>query len=90
MVEFIHSVLAAVHVFLRSGGDNALEILTLRQQVAVPKRKRPRPHLNRLDRFLRTTLHRVWSRWAEVLAKCAKMRLDLAPGEGFDPPLRFH
>ena len=67
MAEFIHFVLAAVDVFLRSLGDKALEVLILRQQVVVLKRKLPWPRLNRLDRFLRTTLHRVWSRWAEVL-----------------------
>jgi hypothetical protein len=29
--------------------------------------KRPRPSLNRLDRFFWTTLRRKWSRWSEVL-----------------------
>jgi transposase InsO family protein len=44
-----------------------VEILALRQQVAVLKRQRPRPSLNCGDRFFWTTLRRVWSRWAEVL-----------------------
>jgi len=47
--------------------DLALEILALRQQVAVLKRKRPKPKLNRMDRQFWTALRRVWSRWAEVL-----------------------
>ena len=38
MSEFILSLLAALHVFLRSRSDTALEILALRQQVAVLKR----------------------------------------------------
>ena len=51
MSEFILSLLAALRVFLRSRSDTALEILALRQQLAVLKRKRPRPVLNSLDRL---------------------------------------
>ena len=43
------------------------KILALRQQIAVLKRKRPRPKLNSLDRLIWTTLHRFWSRWPDVL-----------------------
>ena len=67
MAEFILSTLAAVRVFFRSRTDNALEVLALRQQVAVLKRKRPRPPLNRLDRFFWLTLRRLWPRWADLL-----------------------
>ena len=65
--EFILSLLAALRVFLRSRSDTALEILALRQQVAVLKRKRPRPVLNSLDRFFWITLYRYWSRWKDLL-----------------------
>ena len=44
LVEFILALLAALRVFFRSRGHTALEILALRQQVAVLKRKRPRPN----------------------------------------------
>lgn len=44
-----------------------LEILTLRQQVAVLKRKRPRPTLRPLDRLFWTILRHCWSRWSDVL-----------------------
>lgn len=67
MLEFLLTVTAAVRVFLRSRQDTALEILALRQQLAVLKRKRPRPRLNPLDRLFWTALRRFWSRWAEVL-----------------------
>lgn len=67
MLEFIVSVLAAIRVFCRSRSDTALEVLALRQQVAVLKRKRPRPRLNRLGRFFWTSLRQVWRRWAEML-----------------------
>ena len=36
--------------------DLVLEILALRQQVAVLKRKRPRPELSRVDRLFWTAL----------------------------------
>ena len=67
MPQFILSILAVIRVFFRSRSDTALEILALRQQVAVLKRKRPRPTLNSLDRFFWTTLHRFWCRWTDVL-----------------------
>jgi hypothetical protein len=47
----ITAFLAAIRVFFRSRVDTSLEVLALRQQVGVRKRKRPRPSLNRLDRL---------------------------------------
>jgi len=67
VLEFIFSILAVVRVFLRSRGDTALEVLALRQQVAVLKRKRPRPPINCFDRLSWTVLRRIWSRWSDVL-----------------------
>ena len=67
MLEFTLSILAAIRVFLRSRSDTALEVLALRQQVAVLKRKRPRPPLNFSDRLFWKALRRFWSRWADVL-----------------------
>ena len=67
MPEFILSIAAVVGVFFRSRADIAIEILALRQQLAVLKRKRPRPPLRSLDRLFWTLLRRRWSRWAEVL-----------------------
>ncbi|HEX2520647.1 MAG TPA: helix-turn-helix domain-containing protein [Terriglobia bacterium] len=67
MLQFIRALLAAVRVFFRSRNDTALEILALRQQLVLLKRKRPRPRLNRLDRLFWIILHSFWSRWAEVL-----------------------
>jgi hypothetical protein len=57
--QFILSILAVIRVFFRSRSDTALEILALRQQVVL-KRKRPRPTLNSLDRFFWTALHRFF------------------------------
>ena len=67
MLDSSLSFIAVVRVFFRSRSDTALEVLALRQQVAVLKRKRPRPVLNCLDRLFWTTLRRRWSRWADVL-----------------------
>src|SRR6202045_234294 len=67
MLEFLFAVLAAVRVFVRSRSDTALEVLALRQQVAVLKRQRPRPTSTRLDRFFWTPLRHLWPRWSDVL-----------------------
>ena len=67
MVYLFLAVLGVLRVFFRSRSDTALEILALRQQVAVLKRQRPRPPLNFGDRFFWTTLRRFWSRWNDVL-----------------------
>ena len=60
-------MLAVVRVFWQSRSETALEVLALRQQVAVLKRKRPRPVLNSWDRLFWTTLRYLWSRWSDVL-----------------------
>jgi hypothetical protein len=67
MPEFMLSMLAVIRVFCQNRSDTALEILTLRQQIAVLKRKRPRPVLNPLDRLFWRTLRHFWSRWSDVL-----------------------
>ena len=43
VLPFVLSLIAAARVFFQSRTDIALEVLALRQQVAVLKRKRPRP-----------------------------------------------
>ena len=45
----------------------ALEIVALRQQVSVLKRRNPRPRLSPWDQLFWVFLRRVWSGWAEVL-----------------------
>jgi hypothetical protein len=47
--------------------DTSLEVLALRQLVAVLKRRRRRPCLNRLDRFFWIPLRSIWPRWSDVL-----------------------
>jgi putative transposase len=67
VLNVIAAFLAAIRVFFRGRMDISLEVLALRQQVAVLKRKRPRPLLNRLDRLFWTSLRHMWPRWSDVL-----------------------
>lgn len=67
MAEFALALLVALRVFFRTRRDAALEILALRHQVAVLKRKRPRPPRSSPDRLFWIILRRLWSGWAEVL-----------------------
>jgi hypothetical protein len=53
--------------FFRSRHNLGLEILALRQQVAVLKRKRPRPHLKPRDRLFWVVLRSLWTRWRDAL-----------------------
>ena len=67
MPQFFLALLVALCSLFRTRADTALEIRALRQQVAVLKRKRPRPSLNTGDRLFWTTLRRLWPRWSDVL-----------------------
>ena len=67
VVDLILALIAAGRVFFRSRSETALQVLALRQQVAVLKRKRPRPLLNWLDRLFWTALRTLWPCWSDVL-----------------------
>ena len=45
----------------------ALEAVALRQQLAVYKRKQPRPKLNGFDLLFWVVVRRVWTNWSEAL-----------------------
>src|SRR5256885_8492941 len=45
----------------------ALQAVALRQQLAVFKRRQPRPKLDRLDRLFWIALRRLWEGWSEAL-----------------------
>jgi putative transposase len=68
MLDLISAFLVAIRVFFRSRLDTSLEILALRQQVAVLKRKRPRPPLTPFDRLFWATLRQLWPQCSDVLA----------------------
>ena len=67
MIDIVGAILAAFAVFFRSRLHISLEVLALRQQVAVLKRKRRRPVLSRLDRLFWIMLRSLWPRWSDVL-----------------------
>jgi hypothetical protein len=83
VLELILSILAAIRGFLRIRGDTAPELLAFRQQLAVLKRERPRPRLNRPDRSFWTTPRQVWPCWAEILVIVELETVDGWHRDGF-------
>jgi putative transposase len=57
---------AVVRVF-RSRRSLMIENLALRQQLAVLKRKQPRPRLGALDKLFWVVARRLWPQWKEAL-----------------------
>src|SRR6516165_3583033 len=51
----------------RSRQHIVMENLVLRQQLAVPKRRHPRPKLNSSERLLWLVIRRCWSGWKHAL-----------------------
>ncbi len=67
MTQLAITFLTYISSFLRSRHGLGLEILALRQQVAVLKRKNPRPHLEPCDRMFWVALRVLWDRWTDTL-----------------------
>jgi hypothetical protein len=57
---------ALVRLFCHRG-SLVLENLALRQQLAVLKRRHPRPQLGLLDKLFWVAVRRVWPGWKEAL-----------------------
>ena len=68
VLALLLAFLAAVGSTLRSRANLAIENLALRQQVAVLKRRRPRPPIAWTDRLFWVALSRTWSQWRSALA----------------------
>src|SRR6516164_2561821 len=67
MIRFLLAFLSWLGAFFRSRHDLGLELVALRQQVGVVKRKNLRPQLSPWDRLFWLGLRRWWSQWASVL-----------------------
>jgi transposase InsO family protein len=67
MTAFFISFLTCFSAFFRSRYNLSLEILALRQQLGVLKRKQPRPRLRMQDRIFWILLRRLWPAWSNVL-----------------------
>ncbi len=68
MIDFLVALVVAGRCLFRSRADSALEVLALRQQLAVLERKRPRPALNCVDRAFWILLRRLWPQWKDTLS----------------------
>jgi hypothetical protein len=64
----VSALFGALVAALRPRASLVVEILVLRQQLAVLKRARPRAPLRPIDRAFWVVVSRVWSRWADALA----------------------
>src|ERR1017187_1278033 len=67
MTQVLLALLKYLLAFLRSRHDLGLEILALRQQLAVFKRRHPRPRHQRRDRLFWVALCSLWDRWTDAL-----------------------
>jgi hypothetical protein len=63
--------------------DLALENLALRQQLAVFKRRHPRPKLRPADRLFWVWLSTVWASWRETLIIVKPEAVIAWHGQGF-------
>jgi putative transposase len=66
IISFV-DFLACLSAFFRSRHNLGLEILALRQQLGVLKRKHPRPRLRFQDRIFWILLRRLWPAWSDIL-----------------------
>jgi len=67
MFEFLRVVLMYPISLLRPQHELAMEILALRHQITVLKRRRHRPKLRPWDRYLWRMLKSVWPKWRAPL-----------------------
>ena len=67
MIHLFTGLTSCLGVFFRSRYNLGLEILALRQQLGVLKRKKPRPRLRVQDRMFWVLLRRLWPSWSSVL-----------------------
>src|SRR5258708_11807593 len=67
MFRFIGLCLGTLVCLLRARRSLLLENLALRQQLAVLKRRHPRPRLDLLDKLFWVVVRRFWSGWQQSL-----------------------
>src|SRR6266851_2523422 len=67
MFRFIGLCLGTLVRLLRARRSLLLENLALRQQLAVLKRRHPRPRLDLLDKLFSVAIRRFWSGWQQSL-----------------------
>ena len=75
MFRFIGLCFGTLVRILRARRSLLLENLALRQQLAVLKRRHPRPRLDLLDKLFWVAIRRFWSGWQRSL-------IAVTPGNG--------
>ncbi len=66
--QILKLILGTIARLLCTRHSLLMENLVLRQQLAVFKRRQPRPRLHFIDKLLWVTVRRVWSAWKLSLA----------------------
>ena len=67
MIPFFLGFLTCLSAFFRSRYSLVLEIIALRQQLGIFKRRLPRPRMRIQDRIFWILLRRLWPAWSQVL-----------------------
>jgi putative transposase len=67
MLWFLTAIFQWLASFIQSRHDLGLEIIALRHQVSVLKRRNKRPRLKPADRFFWVILRRLWANWSTPL-----------------------
>ena len=67
MFHLILLCLGSFFQLFRRRADLAMENLVLRQQLAVLKRRRQRPHLRVIDKIFWVAAFRFWPKWKQSL-----------------------
>src|SRR5271169_3180582 len=83
MFDLFSLWLGAIVRILRTHRGLVLENLALRQQLAVLKRKHPRPRLGPLDKLFWVLARRFWPRWEELLVLVQPETVARWHGAGF-------
>src|SRR5882724_12397597 len=83
MFRFIGLCLGTLVRLLRARRSLLLENLALRQQLAVLKRRHPRPRLDLLDKLFWVPIRRFWSGWQQSLVVVTPETVVRWHGAGF-------
>ena len=67
MFNLLFVLLLTFFSVFKNRRDLGLEVLALRQQLAVYKRQQPRPQLKHTDRLFWVWLSKIWSGWRQSL-----------------------
>ncbi len=89
MLKFVVGLFWWLSAFLRFRNSLGLEIVALRQQISVLKRKNHGPRQSPWDQLFWVFLRRVWSRWVEVLVVVKPETVVLWHRAGFRLYWRF-